>query len=89
MTTADYLRLLEWTGRQLAPGKKGRIATNILSVLQTLEHRPGRWTTRVKAIGSGYWRVIGEVDDLIAIAERMGQAWLKGIGLAARLVGTG
>ncbi len=89
VTTADYLQLLEWTGRQLAPDKKGRIATNMPSVLQTLEHRPDRWATRVKAIGSGYWRVIGEVDDMIAIAERMGQAWLKGIGLAARLAGAG
>jgi hypothetical protein len=89
VTTAGYLQLLEWTGRQLAPGKKGRIATNMPSVLQTLEHRPERWATRVKAVGSGYWRVIGEVDDMIEIAERMGQAWLKGVGLAARLAGAG
>lgn len=73
VTTADYLHLLEWTGRQFAPGKKGRIAADMPSVLQTLEHRPERWATRVKAVGSGYWRVIGEVDDLIEIAERMGR----------------
>ncbi len=85
VTTADYLHLLEWTGRQLMPGKKGRIAANVPSVLQTLEHMPERWATRVKAVGSGYWRVVGEVDDLITIAKRMGQAWLKGIGLAVRL----
>jgi hypothetical protein len=87
VTTADYLHLLEWTGRQLAPDKKGRLAFDMPSVLQTLEHRPERWATRVKAVGSGYWRVIGEVDDLIENAERMGQAWLKGVGLAARLTG--
>lgn len=87
VTTADYLELLEWTGRQLAPGKKGRIKDDTPSVLQTLEHRPERWATRVRAVGSGYWRVIGEADDMIEIAKRLGQAWLKGVGLAARLAG--
>lgn len=40
---------------------------------------------RVKAIGSGYWRVVGEVEDLIERAARMKQRWLKGIGVARRL----
>ncbi|NOT87029.1 MAG: hypothetical protein HOP03_02490 [Lysobacter sp.] len=40
-----------------------------------------------KAVGSGYWYVIGEVDDMIEIAKRLGQAWLKGVGFAARLAG--
>jgi hypothetical protein len=26
LSTADYLQVLEWTGRMLAPGKRGRIA---------------------------------------------------------------
>lgn len=41
----------------------------------------------MKAVGSGYWRVIGEVDDMVEIAKRLGQAWLKGVGFAARLAG--
>lgn len=85
LTTADYLNLLEWTGRQIAPGKKGRILADTPSILHRLEQRPERWATRVKAVGSGYWRVIGEVHDMIALAERLGQAWLKGVGFAARL----
>jgi REP element-mobilizing transposase RayT len=85
ITTADYLGLLEWTGRQLAPGKKGKIAAATPSVLQNLEHEPERWAVRVRAVGSGYWRVVGEACDLIDIAQRLGQAWMKGIGLAVRL----
>lgn len=85
VTTADYLELLEWTGRQLAPGKKGKITNDTPSLLKTLKHRPERWATRVKAVGSGYWRVIGEVGDMIEIAKRLEQSWLKGIGLATRL----
>jgi hypothetical protein len=41
--------------------------------------------TRIKAIGSGYWRVVGEAHDLMAIAERIDQRWLKGLGLAKKI----
>ena len=44
---------------------------------------------RVKAVGSGYWRVVGDAADLIATAERLGQRWLKGIGLARQLANAG
>ena len=44
-----------------------------------------RWAVRVKAIGSGYWRIVGEAQDLIAWAERLHQRWIKGIGLANAL----
>jgi len=43
------------------------------------------WATRVKAIGSGYWRVVGDAQDLVDLAERLQQRWLKGIGTALRL----
>ena len=87
LTTAEYLHLLEWTGRQIVPGKRGRIRDDTPSALQAFESRPERWAIRVKAVGSGYWRVIGEVDDMVEIAKRLGQAWLKGVGFAARLAG--
>ena len=44
-----------------------------------------RWTTRVRGIGSGYWRVVGSAEQLIALAQRIGQRWLKGLKLAERL----
>lgn len=52
------------------------------------EH-PERWAMRVNAVGSGYGRVVGDATDLIAAAERLGQRWLKGIGLARQLAGAG
>lgn len=41
-----------------------------------------------KAIGSGYWRVVGNAQDLADAAQRMGQRWLKGIALARALEST-
>ena len=85
LTTADYLQILDWTGRQLMPGKRGRIAGRAPSALAGIDHDSQCWMTRVAAFGSGWYRVIGTAQDLTALAERMGLAWLKGIRLALRL----
>ncbi len=85
ITTADYLQLLDWTGRQLAPGKHGRIAGEVPTCLHGLDRTPERWTTRVRAIGSGYWRVVGNAEQLVELALQIGLRWLKGLRLAERL----
>lgn len=85
LSTADYLQILEWTGRMLAPKKRGRIAEDAPAILSVIDRDGSRWTTRVSAFGSGWSRAAGTAKDLIALAERLGQRWLKGIGLAATL----
>ena len=81
----DYIELVQWTGKQVRPDKRGAIPASMPSVLKHYENKPERWATRVKAIGSGYWRVVGEAHDLITLAEQLNQRWLKGIGTALRL----
>ena len=81
----EYLALLEWTGRQVRPGKRGSIPMSAPSVLAKLDAQPDHWTARVKSIGAGYRRAVGEAHDLLEIAQRLGQRWLKGIGIAAKL----
>ena len=85
LSTADYLQALEWTGRMLAPGKRGQIAVSAPAILSVIDRDAGRWTTRVAAFGSGWMRAAGSAQDLIAIAERLGQRWLKGIRLTVTL----
>ncbi len=85
LTTTDYLQLLDWTGRQLAPGKRGHIPMHAPAILATIDHDPKRWTTRVAAFDSGWHRAVGSAQDLIGLAEQMGQRWLKGIRLALKL----
>jgi hypothetical protein len=83
--TGDYLQLVECTGRHLREGKRGAIPNDEPSVLQSLDPTSQRWAMRVNAIGSGYWRVVGETQDLIAVAQRIGQRWVKGLGLAKKI----
>jgi hypothetical protein len=67
------------------PGGLGRIAEDAPAVLAVIDRDADRWTTRVSAFGSGWSRAAGSAQDLIALAERLGQQWLKGIRLAVRL----
>ena len=85
ISTADYLQLLDWTGRQLAPGKRGRITDDAPPCLRGIDLSPERWTSRVRGVGSGYWRAIGSAEQLIELAMRIGQRWLKGLRFAETL----
>lgn len=84
-STADYLQVLDWIGRTPAPGKRGRIDEDAPAILAVIDRDTDRWTTRVSAFGSRWARAAGAPQDLIALAERLGQRWLKGIRLTVRL----
>lgn len=80
-----YLGLLDWTGRQLRPGKRGAIGLERPPEFETLGCPAAQWPARVAGVEGDYWRAIGAVDALLAKARRMGQRWLKGAGRVARL----
>ncbi len=85
VSTADYLQILDWTGRASAPGKRGQISQDAPAILSAIDRDAERWALRVGGFGSGWLRAVGCAQDLVALAERVGQQWLKGIGLALRL----
>ena len=85
LSSAEYIELVDWTGRQLHPGKRGKIATQEPPALRKLGLDAAHWTMKVKGIGSGYWRAVGTAEELMQKAKKMGQKSLCGMGLA-RLV---
>ncbi|MBL8264269.1 MAG: hypothetical protein JNM58_17795 [Xanthomonadaceae bacterium] len=85
LTTADYLQIVDWTGRQLVPGKRGRITGDTPAILEVIDTDAKRWAARVGAFGSGWHRAAGSAQDLIALAQRLGQRWMKGLRLAMTL----
>ena len=85
ITTAEYLQLLDWTGGQLAPRKRGQITRNAPTCLRRLSIHPDGWTRRVRGVGSGYSRAVGSAGQLIELAMRIGQRWLKGLRFADSL----
>lgn len=80
------MQRLDWTGRQLVPGKRGNIAGAVPACLAGLDTDAARWLARVRGIRSGYRRAAGSVQDSMALAKGMGRRWLEGVGSAA---GTG
>ena len=86
ITAIDYLQLLDWTGRQVYPNKRGKLSGPPPRALQGLGHDAVQWPRNVLAVGSDFHRAVGAAESLIAKASAMGQRWLQGIGAARRLL---
>jgi hypothetical protein len=82
ISLAQYIDLVDWTGRQWHAGKRGKIADTEPKALTRLGLSPDHWTRKVKGIGSGYWRVVGNLEELIDKARALKQRTLYGTGLA-------
>jgi REP element-mobilizing transposase RayT len=86
LTNAQYIELVDWSGRQMYAGKRGKIETSEPRALARLGIKSQRWEHDVKGVRNGYWRVVGTAQELIDKAIALGQQWLKGIGYARSLV---
>jgi REP element-mobilizing transposase RayT len=80
LSEVDYLGLVDWTGRQVRPDKRGAIPESTPSVLRRIGVDPAVWRYQVLGIESRYWRAVGATDALVQKAAEMGQCWLKGSG---------
>ena len=85
MSQAEYLSLVDYTGRQIRADKRGAIEGAPPAALVRLGYRAETWTRQVLAVKSDYSRAMGAVECLIEKAAAMGQCWLRGIATARRL----
>jgi len=81
----DYIELVQWTGQQVRPDKRGAIPKNAPCAIIKTGCNEKNWPIQVNAVGSAYWRMIGSAEQLMDKAEAMGQRWLKGIGIARQI----
>ncbi len=51
MSLAEYLQLLDWTGSQLKPGKRGSVAKTAPPILERLNLSPELWLQVVEQFG--------------------------------------
>ena len=86
LTNAEYLELVDFTGRMICPDKRGRVKETEPRALTKLGLDPKHWTAKVKGIGHGYWRVVAELEDLIDLVAQFKQRTLYGIGFTRNLI---
>lgn len=82
---ADYIRLVDWAGRKLHPGKRGAIANDAPPALNQRIDTVA-WLGMVKGIESRFCRAIGSAQALLDKARDIGQCWLMVRGAERVLV---
>jgi REP element-mobilizing transposase RayT len=78
MDEEDYLKLLDWTGREIRTGKRGHISDDLRPVLERLDLDVEAWAENVARYGSLFHRLAGKITRLRAWAQVKGRAWLHG-----------
>ena len=71
MTEAEYTDLVDFTGREWHPGKRGIITANEPPALRKLGLDKDHWTMKVKGFGSAYRRVVGNLEELLEKAKEL------------------
>jgi hypothetical protein len=85
ITVAEYIDLVDETGRKIRADKRGAIPAEEPRALQKLGLSADHWTRKVLGVGSGFWRVVGTVDEIQDKAIAMKQQFLRGLGFARAL----
>ena len=82
-----YLKLLDWTGRQIRDDKRGSIPSHLQPILDRLQINGDVWVETVKEFGRKFRRAAGSPDSLAAEAARQDSNWLQGTRNAATVFG--
>jgi hypothetical protein len=78
MEQDDYLRVLDWKGRQVRSHKRGATAKDVAPILNRLGVVGDNWIDCVKDFGRWFHRAAGRVAALGEEASRAGKRWLQG-----------
>jgi REP element-mobilizing transposase RayT len=84
MTTAEYIDLIDKSGRILRSDKQGAMDADLEPILLRLGANPDVWLDTVSRFGSKFRLAAGLLSNLRSYANRLGKRWLSGIS-AARL----
>ena len=74
----EYLQVLDWTGRQLRPDKRGSIPTDLPPVLERLGLQEKAWLACIRDFKRLFKTAVGSASSLARHAQRLGQQWLHG-----------
>jgi len=84
---AEYLLLVDWTGRQWREDKRGAISADVKPLLERLNMDGASWIETVRQFHGGFHDYVGAVEALQRRSESLGRRWLRGVGLCRALWG--
>jgi len=73
LSIVDYISLLDWTARQIAPVKRGITPKDVPPVFQRLGFEPTTWCKLVLGFGQMFRAVAGTPTTVDATRSRMNQ----------------
>ncbi len=82
MTTAEYLDLVDKSGRILRSDKRGAIDPDLAPILLRIGANPKAWQDTISHFGSRFRLAAGLVTNLRHFADRISRRWLAGISTA-------
>ena len=83
----DYLKLLDWTGRQFRRDTRGAIPSHLEPILDRLAIRPEYWLELIEHLDEWYCHAVGRPQGMADMAEQMDACWLKGMPASRRAMG--
>ena len=74
----EYLELVDWTGRWIAPNKKGSIPEHLPKILTRLGIEKENWLNTMATYSVGFQRVVGPLNRIQSLCDRLQQKWMCG-----------
>ncbi len=85
MSFKEYLKLLDWVGRQVSTDKKGAIPSGLAPILQRLGIQSAELVETVENLTRRFRRMIGPAEQMSARAAEAGRKWFQGQRHARRV----
>jgi len=82
MTTAEYLNLVDRSGRMIRADKRGAIDAELRPILLRLGANPEQWKETIGRFDEKFSLAAGLVVNLRKFAEQLGKRWFKGMAAA-------
>jgi REP element-mobilizing transposase RayT len=82
MTEAEYLDLVDQSGRMIRSGKRGAIDVDLKPILLRIGANPDAWTETISRFGSKFRLAAGMLSSLRNFADQIGSRWLIGVDTA-------
>ncbi len=82
MTAAEYIDLVDKSGRITRSDKRGAMEADLKPILLRIGAKPEAWHETISGFGSKFCVAAGLLSNLRRFADRLGRRWLRGVATA-------